>query len=487
MSLRRPSPGWRLNAATIAIAAIALLISACEGSGPPPAANVAAATTPEPAATSHVAAATRPEAAGTASVSTVASPESVRAGWVASKMLPVTPVAGKYTVADSKFDPLPGARAIYGNHGGAGYQIEVPDNWNGDVVYYAHGFRGPLPNLTVDPPPLREYLIGHGYAWAASSFDQNGYAPGAGAADTYALRDVFAAKVGAPRRQYLYGSSMGGNVVTVSLERYPQAYDGAFAECGALTGQGIVDYILSWGVLGGYFSGTDLTGAGVDAKELANALKRDVAPALGTADNPTQKGAEFASAIENLTGGPRAFFREGFRSQYQLNFLLLLAAVAAPGPSNAVAQNADTVYAVDGGLGLTSDQLNREVPRVEANLQFQDPSLYPEYGAPSGKIQRPLLTLHGTGDLFVPISIEQQYRRAVDAAGAGDLLVQRAIRRPGHCAITAAERERGFADMVSWVETGQKPAGEDLLGDLRDAGRAFTDPISADDPGGETP
>ncbi|TAK59453.1 MAG: hypothetical protein EPO22_10165, partial [Dehalococcoidia bacterium] len=274
MSLRRPSPGWRLNAATIAIAAIALLISACEGSGPPPAANVAAATTPEPAATSHVAAATRPEAAGTASVSTVASPESVRAGWVASKMLPVTPVAGKYTVADSKFDPLPGARAIYGNHGGAGYQIEVPDNWNGDVVYYAHGFRGPLPNLTVDPPPLREYLIGHGYAWAASSFDQNGYAPGAGAADTYALRDVFAAKVGAPRRQYLYGSSMGGNVVTVSLERYPQAYDGAFAECGALTGQGIVDYILSWGVLGGYFSGTDLTGAGVDAKELANALKR---------------------------------------------------------------------------------------------------------------------------------------------------------------------------------------------------------------------
>ncbi len=473
MSLRRPGTGLRLTLATIAVAALVVLFAGCGGSAAPPAANVAAATTPEAAVNTAVAAAATPAAA--------------HDGWAAPKMLPVTPVAGKYTIADPSFDALPGARAIYGVNGGAGYQIEVPDKWNGDVVYFAHGFRGPFPNLTVDPPPLRGYLIEHGYAWAASSFSENGYAPGVGAADTYALRDVFAAKVGTPRRQYLYGASMGGNVATVSLERYPQAYDGAFTECGALTGQGIVDYILSWGVLGGYFSGTDLTGEGADAKQLASALKRDVAPALGTADHPTRKGAEFASAIENLTGGPRAFFREGFGMQYQLNFLLLLAAVAAPGPANAVAQNADTIYAVDDGLGLTSDQLNREVPRVKANPQYQDQSLYPEYGAPSGRIQRPLLTLHGTGDLFVPISIEQEYRRAVDAAGAGDLLVQRAIRRPGHCAITAAERERGFADLVNWVETGQKPAGEDLLGDLRDAGRTFTDPISPDDPGGATP
>ncbi len=441
------------------VAAMALLISACGGNGPPPAPNVAAATTPEVASS----------------------------GWATPKTLPVTPVAGNYTVADPKFDPLPGALAIHGTNAGAGYQIEVPDNWNGSVVYYAHGFRGPLPSLTVDAPPLREYLIAHGYAWAASSFSQNGYAPGIGAADTLALRDVFAAKVGTPKRSYLYGASMGGNVATVSLERYPQAYDGALAECGALTGQGEIDYILSWGVLGGYFSGTDLTGATTDVRALARALRGTVATALGTADSLTPKGQEFSSAIENLTGGPRPYFREGFKVQYLLNFALLLTAVAAPGASNAVAQNADTRYAVASGLGVTSDQLNREVPRVEANSAYQDQSLYPEYGAPSGKIQRPLLTLHGTGDLFVPISIEQQYRRAVDAAGAGDLLVQRAIRRPGHCAITAAERERGFADLVTWVETGAKPAGEDLLGDLTNAGRAFTDPISSDDPGGETP
>jgi pimeloyl-ACP methyl ester carboxylesterase len=469
MSLPRSESGWRLAAATIALAMATLLIGACGGSGRSAAPNVAAATTREAT-----------DSAGTPGAT-------VRIGWSAPKMLPVTPVTGTYTIADPAFDPLPGARAIFGTNQGAAYEIEVPDNWNGDVVYYAHGFRGPVPALSVDPPPLREYLIKHGYAWAASSFSENGYAPGIGAADTLALRGLFAEKVGAPRHQYLYGASMGGNVATVSLERYPQAYDGAFTECGALTGQGIVDYILSWGVLGGYFSGTDLTGAGADARALARALRNDVAPSLGTPDNPTKKGKAFASAIERLTGGPRAFFLEGFRMQYQLNFLLLLTAVAAPGPSNAVAQNADTLYAIDDGFGVTADQLNREVPRIRANPQYQDQSQYPEFGAPSGKIERPLLTLHGTGDLFVPISIEQQYRRAVDAAGAGDLLVQRAIRRPGHCAITAAERERGFADLVDWVEKGKKPAGDDLLGDLRNVGRAFTDPISPDDPGGETP
>ena len=73
--------------------------------------------------------------------------------------------------------------------------------------------------------------------------------------------------------------------------------------------------------------------------------------------------------------------------------------------------------------------------------------------------------------------MEQYYRRIVDAAGAGDLLVQRAIRRAGHCVFSQDERTSAFDDLVKWVEQGQKPAGEDLTGDLTDAGRAFTTPL----------
>ncbi len=412
---------------------------------------------------------------------------SVPAGWATPQTLPVTPVAQTYKIDDPAFDAMAGARAIYGTNDGAAYRIEVPDDWNGSVVYYAHGFRGNVPDLSVDPPPLRAYFISHGYAWAASSYSLNGYNPGAGARDTYALRSVFEQKVGVPKRSYIYGQSMGGNVVSVSLELYPTAYDGALSECGALVGQDIVDYFLSWAALAGYFTDTDLTNITTDANKLGSVLRNQVGPALGTADNLTEKGKEFESAIEYLTGGPRPYFREGFGANYLFNFLVLVNAVAVPGASNAVAQNADTQYTIGDGFGISSDELNREIPRVQANPAYQDLQQYPEFAPLSGKLQRPLLTLHGTGDLYVPISLEQHYRRIVDAAGAGDMLVQRAVRRPGHCTFTDAERQRAFEDLVAWAEQGTKPAGDDLSGDLSDVGRAFTQPLGQDDPGGLTP
>ena len=46
-----------------------------------------------------------------------------------------------YFVDESKlpFDPLPGATALWGIHTRAGYRIEVPDDWNGDLVLLVHG------------------------------------------------------------------------------------------------------------------------------------------------------------------------------------------------------------------------------------------------------------------------------------------------------------------------------------------------------------
>jgi pimeloyl-ACP methyl ester carboxylesterase len=436
-----------------------------------------------------IAAACGSDASGVSpSVEPSPTPQSQVAGAIATpEMLPVTPVNIDYSVADPSFEALPGARALYGAYEGAGYRIEVPDAWNGQVVYYAHGFRGNPPALTVSFPPLRDYLIAHGYAWAASSYSKNGYEPGAGARDTHALRDIFVEKVGTPSRSYIYGQSMGGHVVSLSLEQYPTAYDGALSECGVVSGHEVLDYFLSWGTLSGYFAGVDLHGLTSDAQVFGSTISGEIAPRLGTLEDPTQAGSAFADVIKNLTGGDRPFFREGYAMNYGFNFAILVNAVGTAGPSNAAAQNVDTRYTIDDGFGVTSEQLNREVSRVEANDTYRDPQRWPEFAPMTGRIERPHLTIHGTGDLFVPISLEQSYRRSVDAAGSGDLLVQRAIRRAGHCAFSDEERTRAFEDLVSWVATGEKPPGEDLLGDLRDAGRAFTQPLEAGDPGGLEP
>lgn len=109
---------------------------------------------------------------------------------------------------------------------GAAYRVEVPENWNGYLVMWAHGYRGTGAALTVDNPPMRQYLIDNGYAWAASSYSTNFYDVRAGVEDTNALALAFtdiAAENGRtlaePTKYYITGASMGGHVTAAAVER----------------------------------------------------------------------------------------------------------------------------------------------------------------------------------------------------------------------------------------------------------------------------
>ena len=74
----------------------------------------------------------------------------------------------QYFVDSTKlpFAEIPGVatQRYWGIHNGAGYRIEVPVNWNGKLVMWAHGFRGTGLELTVDDHPLRQFLVANGYA-----------------------------------------------------------------------------------------------------------------------------------------------------------------------------------------------------------------------------------------------------------------------------------------------------------------------------------
>ena len=101
-----------------------------------------------------------------------------------------------------------------------------------------------------------------------------------------------------------------------------------------------------------------------------------------------------------------------------------------------------------------------------------------------GKLERPLLTMHGTGDLFVPIFIEQSLKRAVVAAGKESLLAQRVYRIAGHCGFSQPEMIKAFDDLAVWVHQGTKPEGDEVYGDLSNAGMKFTNRLRPNDPGG---
>jgi hypothetical protein len=94
--------------------------------------------------------------------------------------------------------------------------------------------------------------------------------------------------------------------------------------------------------------------------------------------------------------------------------------------------------------------------------------------------------MHGTGDLYVPIHLERTLNLAVTGAGQERLLVQRVYRIAGHCGFNVPEEARAFDDLVTWVPDGMKPPGDNVTGDLSEAGRQFTHPAQSNDPGTPT-
>src|SRR5207245_2479672 len=100
-----------------------------------------------------------------------------------------------------------------------------------------------------------------------------------------------------------------------------------------------------------------------------------------------------------------------------------------------------------------------------------------------GRLARPLLTMHGTGDLFVPVFLEQALKRAVIASGRESLLAQRLYRIGGHCGFSEREMGKAFDDLATWVRRGTRPDGDEVDGDLSNAGLTFTDPRRPGDPG----
>jgi pimeloyl-ACP methyl ester carboxylesterase len=384
---------------------------------------------------------------------------------------------------------------LQGVHQHAAYDIEVPPRWNGELVMWAHGYRGTGKVLTVDAPSygLRQKLLDEGYAWAASSYAQNDYDVATGVTTTHGLATYAARLIGKrTKRVYVAGVSMGGHVIGRSLEQYPRFYAGALPMCGVLGDQKLFDFFLGYNLVA-----QDL--AGVPAypfpADYLTTKVPQIQQALGLAglapakDTTNDRGKQLRAITTNLSGGERPGATQAFAIWKDFLFTLGTPDNGGPLSQNAgrIAQNLGTRYRPNEPVDVNSTVL-----RVAARDQFarrthqltQIPKI-------QGKPRVPVLTLHGLGDLFVPFSMEQIYRREVDRNGQSGLLVQRAIREAGHCEFTPNEVGRAWDDLTTWVESrdghghrrgGQvaRPAGDDVLTAATVAsasyGCRFTDP-----------
>lgn len=386
------------------------------------------------------------------------------------------------------FGPLAGLETtrLWGVVQGAGYRMEVPADWNGELVVWAWGFTGfclepddPACRLVAREPWIRRHLIEQGYAWVSSSLSTSGWAVSQGVLEYLTLQSEFVRRVAAPSRVYMIGLSMGGKIAAISNER-GLTYDGTLSLCGDLGGHELGDYLVAWNLLAATLAQEESRIAVPPPLDYLDVVVPDVRAFLGTPfpSRLTEAGMRLRRATAELSGGQRPRYDAAFvladvpvfgvpETMFSLfggsgDFALLLHGDAegrvAPWPIDG---NLEVAYQLDADPALSTAELdlNARVPRIPPQ-DDRDPWTFPQA---EGRPTRPLMAVQGLGDLLVPLSLARVYAERTEANGASDRLVTRATRGVTHCAFTEYELTRSFDDLAEWVETGVRPAGDDLL------------------------
>ncbi|MFI6929759.1 alpha/beta hydrolase family protein [Streptomyces sp. NPDC050287] len=374
---------------------------------------------------------------------------------------------------------------------GATYMMDVPTGWNGTVLLFSHGYtEAGRPNPAQDAPDdaTKALLLKEGYALAGSSYASTGWAVTDAVPDQLATLSAFTYRFGTARRTLAWGRSYGGLVTTALAERHPDRIDGSLSLCGLVQGgvanwNNTLDPAFALKTLLAPDSGVRLAGLPdqTAATDAANSLTSAVDSAQSTAAGRAR--IALAAALHNIPvwnqptqTRPAPTDWDGQQAnQYQaVKGLLQIAAfnrrqeaeVRAGGNMSwntgvdyarllgrsSVRKEVTELYK-KAGLSLRADLATLDrAPRVSA-----DPSAVAWMSRTSsftGRLTKPQLSVHTTGDALVPVQTESALRRAVTAAGAAPLLRQAYVDNAGHCTFSPAEQLAALHTLGDRVTTG---------------------------------
>jgi pimeloyl-ACP methyl ester carboxylesterase len=333
---------------------------------------------------------------------------------------------------------------------GARSLVCVPtDGWNGGLVVFAHGYVPPGSPLTFadlelpDGTDLRELIQQLGFAFATTTYRENGLAVLEGVEDIAELVDAWPTQQFAPPdRTYLTGVSEGGLVAALAAERYPERFTAAYAVCGPL-GNFLfqINYVADFRALfDAYFPGL-LPGTAVDVP----AALRTAWDARFVPDIKAALAREPARARELLRVARAPFNPADDTTVVDTTIGLLWHNVAGANEMRARLFGNPYSNRLRWYSGSSNDLLlNLRIKRYDADA----PALI-EAGryAPAGDLRIPLVTLHTTGDELVPYAHELIYAAKLQPTGRGRLLPLPVLRY-GHCSFATSEILTGFALML---------------------------------------
>jgi len=332
----------------------------------------------------------------------------------------------------------------------------LPQVWNGDVVYYVHGFVAPQFPVRLPSPdiaPLRDALGAMGYAVAYSSFTENGYSFDDGLRRTHQLRGLVTSRFGRPKRAFLIGHSLGGQITQALAETFPEQYDGALAMCGVVGGTRMeTQYIGQLRTVFDFFYPGVLPGNTIAMPPIADVNAQIVGPALAAIQaNPTGFGA-IARIDQTALAGRNV--NEQLTTLLRVLALHALEANDLTGRTHGhtVFDNGQTVYTSSALPPPLVAALNAGVSRYTATRDAEE-WLEHNY-QPTGRLRIPMLTVHKRWDWLVPFPHEAAYAQIVAAAGSSAMLRQRTVDDYGHCEFSGQTTIGSFLELVQWVTTG---------------------------------
>jgi pimeloyl-ACP methyl ester carboxylesterase len=368
---------------------------------------------------------------------------------------------------------------------GAAWRADVPADWNGKLVLFAHGFRPGPANPAWDNgfAPTASELVRRGYAVASSSYATTGWAFGTAAQDQLDTLAAFGERFGDPGRVIAVGRSMGGLVTSMMAEIPESGIDGAVSTCG-LVGGGVSlnNYQLdaAYAAAELLLPGQDIRLTGFTAPEQSTATIGSLKAALQQANKSAEGRARIALVAallntpteldgvdvdnpEALAAAQAKLVLDSLPTVIERRYTIVNAAGGDSGwtagvdyskvlRSSGQRRQVEQMYSV-AGLDLSKDlstlTANADIAPGQDGLDWMHRT-----STPTGELQVPLLTMHTTVDLLAPVEFQEEYAETIRHAGKNSLLRQAFVDRAGHCNFTVAENIAAIEAMNQRLETG---------------------------------
>jgi hypothetical protein len=333
---------------------------------------------------------------------------------------------------------------------GAAYRIDIPNDWNRSLVVFYHGY-----GLRSASFHIAERLSGQQapfferhYAIVQSAYSQTGWAVQQAYPETEALRRYFVKKYGPVRGSYVAGASMGGALVSITLELNPKPYLGGLDLCGSVgpTFESFERRFAIRAAFDHYFP---------DVMPRLVPVPQDYEDTLADRDKALaalRSNPAAAAALRNLTG----LHNDTDLAHDIAYYTFVVGDMQRRGGGNPF-DNRNLIYTGTNPNSSASDlELNEKVTRYEADPQAR--AYLMRHYTPNGHLGKPMLALHTIYDPTVLISGLALYDHEVQAAGVGQNLVQQYVGREGHCNFTQDQIGDAFDELVRWTHGGPRPA-----------------------------